>query len=142
MTGTVELGYGLADNADSDDFLYYMVELEWAASQKTTWSLTGSRDATPSITGDDATSTSLTAAVNHEFTDKWSGNASFGLGKFDRGGIDPRSDDFIRAGLGVNLAMSDTLGLFARFSYEDRSSNSAFSDYSRTIAAFGGRVLF
>jgi hypothetical protein len=141
LSGIVEIGYILQDNGN-DDTLIYTLALDWAMDEKTSFNLEGKRDASVSLTGQNAISTSITLNLRQQFTQRVSARVFAGYGEFERVGLDPRDDDFIRIGAGYTQEFNETTSLLADLSYENRDSNSAQSDYERILVSVRLNVLF
>ena len=141
LSGSVEIGASDGDRYDGTR-LYYSVGLDWAVDDNTSASLSGNRDTTPSALGADATSTRLTFSLAQRFTNRITGTASIGLGRFEREGTLPRDDDILYAGAGLSMPVGTNGSLFASLDFQDRDSNSVDSDYDRFLFSVGGRLRF
>lgn len=141
VTGTVNAGISSFNDGRSDS-LFYEVGLDWAATRRGVVSLTGARDNSGSVTGDNNVDTSLTLTFRQQVSSHATVSAGVTMGTYKRDGNAPRDDDFWRINIGSNLRIGDHGRLGASFSYEDRNSNSAVSDYTRVIFAITGGYTF
>ena len=141
LSGSLELGGTSGDRLDGTQF-YYAIGLNWAKDQNTSYSLSGKRDNIPSAVGARATRTQIDVSVAQRFTDRLSGNAFIGAGRFEREDVVARDDDIISLGAGLNLAVGNNASVFGSASFETRDSDSADSDYDRILLSAGASVRF
>jgi hypothetical protein len=141
LTGFIEVGYIFQDN-DYDDTVLYNVGLTWKASEKTNLKLTGGRDNSISLAGENAISTNVTLWLHQNFTDQVSGRAFIGYGEFEREGANSRNDESYRVGTGLTVNLTESNSLDFNISYEDRESDSSFSNYKRFLISAGLNFLY
>jgi hypothetical protein len=141
LTGLLELGYVLQEG-ELDDYFFYSAGLNWQMDEKTTFNLSGLRDNSASPTSDSVINTSLTLTALQSLTEKLTGSAFIGLGRYEREGENSREDDIFRAGIGLSNSLSEASSLDLSLSYEKRDSVSAQSDYERILASVEYSLLF
>lgn len=141
VTGTVRFGATDYEGA-SGTKLFYEVGLDYSLTQKSSLSLVGARDNSASATGDNNLDTTLTLTYNQVLTERFSGFASIGWGTYKRDGSAPRDDDYYRMGAGVKAAINEYASILASFTYESRDSNSAVSEYDRSVAVIAANFKF
>lgn len=142
LSGSLELGYSLAEEDFRANTLFYAVDLEWEESDKRRWYVRGQRDTEASLIGDDLINTRLELGVVQAFREKISGTASIGAGRLERSGAFTRSDDLLSAGVGLSFAMDAGRSLAADLRYEDSSSTDAFNTYSSLTATLSFNLRF
>lgn len=141
LKGSIEAGIN-DGSAYGGSSLYYSVGLSWAKDDNTSFTIEGSRDSSPSAIGEPVTTTDLIIGMSQRFTDSLSGAGYVGLGRFEREGALARDDDVLSAGASLSLSVGDNAALSASADYENRSSNSAFSDYDRIRLSLSGNLRF
>ena len=142
VTGSLELGMYDGDTIDGSEF-YYSIGVNWATDENTSFSLQGSRDATPSARGASAQQTRLNLSMSQRFTEMLSGTAMVGYGEFERDqGELGRSDDSLYAGVGLYMAVTEYGSVSAGLDYESRDSNWVESNYDRVLLRLTGSYRF
>lgn len=141
LSGNVNVG--VMDREEAGTGLTYSVSLAWQKDSNTSFSLSGNRSDTPSVTGQSATSTSLRLSGTQRLTQRMSASAFVGFSLFDRGQAgESRSDDSLDLGLSLSMQVNDSAQLGFMIDYEDRSSDSDFSNYERIQLSLVGSMLF
>jgi hypothetical protein len=143
VTGNIDGGYQYNDTFSGiDRTYYYSVGLDWAAREKTTVSLTGSRDIAPSSSLGTATSTTLTTTLAQSLTETISASVFATAGKLELDGINQREHDFYRVGTSVGVELNEYGSVSVGVSYEDRDADTANSTYGRVISYVGLNLSF
>lgn len=141
LSGNVNVG--IMDREEAGSGLTYSLSLAWKMDDNTSFSLTGNRNDTPSLTGEAATSTSLRLGASQRLTQRMAASAYIGFTKFDRSQAElSRSDDSIDLGISISSQVSDNAQVAIVADYEDRSSDSDFSNYQRIQLSLVGSMQF
>ena len=147
LTGEVAAGYGLRRYEDQrlSDLRAPVVEavLTWAMSPLTTLRLRGATDfEETTIAGSSgAVTRRLSAELSHAFLRNLTATATASFGRSDFQGVS-RQDDTIRAGLGLEYALTRNVMLRGSFNHERTTSNVAGNNISGNTWLFGIRSQF
>ncbi len=147
LTGEVLAGYGLRRFEDQRlrELRGPVVEgsLAWAVSPLTTLRLRGTTEFEETTqTGSSGSVTRrLSAELSHAFLRNLVFNAGASFGRADFNGIN-RSDDTLRANLGVDYSVNRNLVLRANYAHERSTSNVVGNNISSNIWLFGARLQY
>ncbi len=147
LTGEVSAGYGLRRYEDQrlSDLRAPVVEavLTWAMSPLTTLKLRGATEfEETTIAGSSGAITRrLSAELSHAFLRNLTATATASYGRSDFQGV-ARQDDTVRAGLGLEYALTRNLVLRGSFNHERTTSNVAGNNINGNIWLFGVRGQF
>ncbi len=147
LSGEIAAGYGLRRYEDQrlGDLRAPVVEavLTWAMSPLTTLKLRGATEfEETTIAGSSgAVTRRLSAELSHAFLRNLTATATASYGRSDFQGV-TRQDDTIRAGLGLEYAVTRNLVLRGSFSHERTTSNVAGNNIGGNIWLLGVRGQF
>jgi hypothetical protein len=118
----------------SVDGLRYGADVEWYATALTTVTFTADSSIQETTTGGASgfLSQSVGVRVDHELLRNVLLNGSLGYTDDDYTGIS-RTDDTVRAGLGLKYLLNRNLSLGLGYDYTDKDSDAAGNDYTRNV---------
>ncbi len=147
LTGEIAAGYGLRRYEDQrlSDLRAPVVEavLSWAMSPLTTLRLRGATEfEETTIAGSSgAVTRRLSAELSHAFLRNLTATATASYGRSNFQGV-TRQDDTLRAGFGIDYALTRNLVLRGSFNHERTTSNVAGNNISGNVWLFGVRGQF
>lgn len=141
VTASTSIGLSFTKGVDKP-VLFYQINLSWAVGERTSLSITGSRDYSPSSFGNSSIQTSLGVGVGRKLTDRLALSTQIGVGRSEWDGLTSREDEFLEAGGGLSLRIGQNSQASFAVNWTDRSSDEPFAEYNRLQLTLSGGTRF
>lgn len=141
LVGQIRVGYVTRefDNSGDDSSFGADMNLNFAATAKTSLTLGFTNDYGSSATGDSTRTASFNVGVNNRIDDQWSWNANLVYRAID---YPTRSEDFFQGGVGVAYTYSAFVNFAGSLTHRSNSSTLASSEFDNNVFSIAANIRY